>query len=561
MEDTPKIVQMAQQVREETERLLEKHYNDNRDIIERSIAWKQQAESKDSAERIKTRGLLYTLCAKQGDVDMQFEQRAEIITESIIFWAETFGYVNSPKTKNKHLPLILFPFQKRLIKEMVMSIEGGYDMLIEKSREMGVSWMTLFVYFWYWQFKPGSDFLLGSYRETEVSNGTPSSMFGKLEYILAGMPKWLLPKGFSKQKHFSRMRLVNETLGCYITGATMTAQFGRGARKTSIFFDELGFWDYAKGAWESSGETTDTRIGNSTPNGYNYYKYLIDSGLKSVTLLWKEHPLKGELWYEYKKLKETPDAVAREIDISYDASKIGIVYADWRVKIDRGYFEYNPDLPLYVSWDFGNTDGTAIIWAQVDEGRLVIVDSFYKIGQPMIDFFAPLVTGRILTEYQYIYNDEELDMIAKHSKWKTAVHFGDPAGKQQHQGMVRSVIDTLKIFGINVMSNPRKIDHNSRRTDAQKLIHRGIMFNDIKENKWLDLSMMNYAYTASKVDGVNQVMSNAKPRHDQYSHMATAFEYLAVGLSDIKPVSENRVRDKFNGSATGLGKKRNRRIY
>lgn len=561
MEETPKIVQMAQQVREETERLLEKHYTDNRDIIERSIAWKQKAESSDSEERISTRSILYTLCAKQGDVDMQPEERAEIIAESVIFWSETFGYVNSPKTKNKHLPLAMFPFQKDLIKRVVLNIERGSDGLIEKSREMGVSWMVMFVYTWYWLFKPGTNMLIGSYKESLVTDGTIDSMFGKISYILDGLPKWLMPRKYNKLKHLTRKRIENPELGNYITGDTMNAQFGRGARKTSIFFDELGFWDYAKSAWEACGETTDTRIGNSTPNGYNYYKMLIDSGLDCITLHWKQHPLKGELWYEYKKMKDTPDSVAREIDISYDASKIGIIYSDWRLKIEKGYFEYDEQLPLYVAWDFGNTDGTAIIWSQIKNGQLVVIDSFYKTGQPMIDFFAPIVTGRMLTEFQYNYNDDELDLIARHGKWKTAVHFGDPAGKQQHQGMVRSVIDTLKIYGINVNTNAKKIDHKSRRTDAQKLIHRGVLFNDIKDNKWLDLSMMNYSYMSSKVDGVNQVMANAKPRHDQYSHMATAFEYLAVGLADIKPVSNVRVRDKFSGSATGLGKKRKIRIY
>jgi hypothetical protein len=539
MEDTKEILQLTAIVKENTEKLLAAHYDDNRETILNSVSWKNAAE-KDT----ESRAALYILCSKQGDRDMTDEQRAEVITNSILTWSQVFGYVNSPRTRVQNLPLILFPFQKKLIRELVLSIERGSDFLIEKSREMGVSWTVLYVFTWYWLFKPGSNFLIGSYKEKLVSDGTIDSMFGKLKYIMDSLPNWILPKGFVPKKHFTRMNLYNPQIDSYITGDTMNSDFGRGARKTAIFFDELGFWDYGKSAWEASSQTTSCRIGNSTPNGYNYYKMLVDSGLHTLRLHWSEHPLKDLNWYNLQKLKESKETVAREVDISYDASRVGVIYNEWRSNVVKGIYPYNPDLPLYVSWDFGRADGTAIIWSQVKDGKLRIVNAYYKTDVKNIDYFVPLVTGTMLVEYQYSYTDEEYEMIRQHGTWKKAVHFGDPSGKNKAQNQDYSVIETLKIYGIHVNTNMEKISHNARRTDTEKLILRGIEMNETKGTQWLDISMLNYSFSSTNVEGQRIVKATATPNHNQYSHMATSFEYLCVGLMNMPNNNEKKVFDK-----------------
>jgi len=137
---------------------------------------------------------------------------------------------------------------------------------------MGASWI-FFVYIpiWYWLFGEGTAILIGSYKEALVDNGSIDSLFGKIEYTIESLPQWILPKRFNMKQHKKKMLLKNPVNGNEITGDTMSEKFGRGARKTAILFDELGFWDYAKGAWEGSKDSTNCRLANSTPNGYNYY--------------------------------------------------------------------------------------------------------------------------------------------------------------------------------------------------------------------------------------------------------------------------------------------------
>lgn len=548
IKETPEVVELGKLLRQREQELLDKFYEDNIDTIRNATAWKGKAE-KD----MMVRGALYQLVANLGNEDDDDNDRVNTIAESIIQFSQIFGYIYSPKTKNKNLPLILFPFQKRLIYELVESIEFGTDFMIEKSREMGVSWVVVYVFTWYWLFKPDTNFLMGSYKQDLVIQKGFDSMFGKIRYLLEGLPGWLMPKGFNFKKHFNQSIIMNPFNGSQITGDTMNPDFGRGARKTAIFFDELGMWDYAKGAWESCSETTNCRIGNSTPNGYDYFKQLIDSGLNKITLHWREHPFKDDLWYKYKKMTNTADAVAREIDISYDSSRVGVIYSDWKHKRVWGEYDYDPDLPLYVGWDFGAKDGTAIIWAQVFQGKLRIIDSYYKTGIRLPDYFAPLITGQVLTEYQYEYSEEELDMIREHSRWKPAVHFGDPAGRNISLGMDRSVIDTMAIYGIKINYNNSKIDHASRQGDAQRIIMRGVEMAVNNRNKWVDMSLLNYSFKATRTDGQIQIRRNATVNHDQYSHAATAFEYLCVGLMGLKPINEQRIYDKKTSSRNSSG--------
>lgn len=288
-------------------------------------------------------------------------QTVDQMVESCIEFIENFGFTFDPRPQaNPHdLPFILFDFQKEGIKWMIEHIESGKDGLIEKSRDMGISW-TVFVYVpvWYWLFRDGTNILLGSYKEALVDNKSKDSLFGMIDYAIMSLPKWMMPRGWNKDKHRTQMKIVNPMTWSQITGDTMNGDFGRGARKTVVLFDELGSWDYAKDAWEASGASTACRIGNSTPKGYNYFAMLREQEMGQIDVLrlhWKQHPLKDDQWYEYEKSRNSPETVAQELDISYNKSQTGRVYPEWNeLTVSMDYLPYNPEWPLYVFWDFGN---------------------------------------------------------------------------------------------------------------------------------------------------------------------------------------------------------------
>lgn len=479
-----------------------------------------------------SRARIYQLCA-----------RPDNPAEGAKFFIENFGWTYSPKTERKHLPFILFDFQKDAIRKLVESMDKGEDLFIEKSREMGATWL-FFVYIpiWYWLFREGTNILVGSYKEALVDDKTLDSIFGKIDYAIESLPRWLMPKRFSFKAHRNKLKLMNPENGNLVSGDTMNPQFGRGSRKTAVLFDELGFWDYAKDAWEGCADSTNCRIANSTPNGYNFYAMLKETGIKVLSLIWSQHPLKDQEWYEYEKSRRTEESFAQEIEISYVKSLEGKVYPEWDDNhIEKGNFDYDPNIPLFVGWDFGFTDDTGIIWAQRIGGRLRIVDTYRNNGKT-IDYYIPFITG-IIPSDSYRYSEKDIRKIMRHKNWRLGTHFGDPAGRFTNQVINTSVFDELRKSGINVNFRDEWKEFNKRKTASKLLIMDGIQLNLNEDTKYFNICMSNAAYPKVKNQGMEEVRS-MKPKHDYSSHYRSAFEYLALGLSEFRR-SERKVFDKF----------------
>ena len=413
-----------------------------------------------SSGDVHTQVLLWNLCKREDNP-----------AEGCIFFIENFCWTFDPRTKDKYLPIVLFDFQKDAIRYVVQHIDQGKNMLIEKSRDMGISWLIVYVFVWYWLFRDGSTLLMGSYKEKLVDDGgNINSLFGKVEFTVRNLPKWLLPRNFSIKKHRQKLKLINPENNNLIYGDTMNPQFGRGARNTAIFYDELGFWDAAKESWEAGADSTPCQIANSTPNGRNFFWKLRDSGMDTLSLLWKLHPLKDDRWYLFEKSRRTDEAIAQEIDLNYERSLEGRVYPEWIPEF--GYFPYDDSKPLYVAADWGKEDGTAIIWAQVVEGKLRIVDSFYKTGET-IDFFVPFLTGMLPSDH-FRYNKKEIQKIEDHRRWKRGMVFGDPAGRFTSSVTNESVFSILKDNGIYVNWEEKWKEFQTRRTAVKMRIRSGV---------------------------------------------------------------------------------------
>lgn len=501
----------------------------------------------------EARQTLWQLCA-----------RPDNPAEGCIFFIENFGYTFDPRPEATlhHFPFILYDYQKDAIRWLIQHIDEGKDGLVEKSRDMGVSWI-LFVWvpIWYWLFRDGVNILVGSYKEALVDNRTKDSLFGMIDYAVDSLPKWILPKGFSKDKHRTQMKLTNPVTGNLVVGDTMNPDFGRGTRKTVILFDELGSWEYAKDAWDGAADSTSCRIANSTPKGWNFYatlrKAMFERDPKDVLRLhWTVHPLKDQEWYQAEKTRRNDEAaVAQELDISYNKSQEGRVYPEWSdTHVTEGTFEYDENLPLYVGWDFGYTDDTAIVWCQIKNGRLRVLDCYRNNGKT-IDFYVPFVTGMMASD-GYIYSKHDLEVIEAHKGWKRGTHFGDPAGRFTNPVVNLTVMDVLRNNGIIVNFADSWKEFNRRKAATKHRIMGGIDLNMNPRTNYFALCMTQAAYPKIKHQGIEEVRS-LKPKHDYTSHYRSSFEYLCLGLEDIAGRTA-RVYDKFpkRGSENTSGRRR-----
>jgi len=520
---------------QETERRkqLFKDYQNSADYQDKLL---QRLQINDACNRKQeAKGITWNLCA-----------RPDNPAEGCIFFIENFGWTFDPRPQANpnHLPFLLFDYQKDAIRAIIDHIENGKDLLFEKSRDMGASWI-LFVWvpLWYWLFKDGVNILLGSYKQDLVDNRSKDSLFGMIDYAMDALPMWLLPKGFNKDKNRNQMKLTNPANLNFIGGDTMNPDFGRGTRKTVILFDELGTWDYAKEAWEGAGQSTACRIANSTPKGYNYYAKLRYSGMDVHTMHWSEHPLKDNEWYEFEKSRNTEEAIAQELDISYNKSQEGRVYPEWNENnVFLGDYEYDPNKPLYVGWDFGRNDDTAIIWCQPHERGIAIVDTYSRGKGKLIDYFIPFVTGMIPSEYND-YTAEELEIIDRHKYWARGTHFGDPAGRFHNQVTNDTVISVLKESGIVINFQDSWKEFQKRKTASKLLVRDGVHIRKTNQTEHFHMCMTQASYPKVTVEGEKEVRS-IKPKHDWTSHYRSAFEYLALGLSEFK-ATRSKPYDKF----------------
>lgn len=466
----------------------------------------------------------------------------DLCKNDILFFIENFGWTFDPRPEHAphHLPFILFEYQKRAILWIKNKVERGEDGLVEKSRDMGVTWIFVWVFYWFWLFSDTFSGLKGSYKEALVDNRTKDSLFGMLDYAIENTPRWLLPKRFKPKEHRQKLKLTNPENFNLITGDTMNPDFGRGSRKTVVFFDEGASWEYFKDAWESAGDVTPCRITVSTPKGRNAFAILRESGVDVLTLHWKDHPIKDQEWYEFEKGRRTEEEVAQELDISYHKSQEGRVYPEWD-NVEYGEFPYDDELPLYISWDFGFTDDTAIVWWQVEPGgRVRIVDCYSNRGKT-IDFYVPFVTGVIPSEGIF-YSKRDLEIIEAHKYWKKAIHYGDPAGRFTNQVSNISVLDVLRNSGIYVNFREEAKDFQSRK-NATKLLLRNLVANNTERVKELGLAMENSSYPKSRSGGQDDIRS-IKPLHNWCSHYRSAVEYFAVNY-ELQKRKMTRVYDKF----------------
>jgi len=289
------------------------------------------------------------------------------------FFINYFVYTYDPRTKGQ-IPFVLYPFQVDIINKLVHSIDTQEDILIEKSRDMGVSWLILMVFLWFFLFRPGCNFKIGSKKADDVDKlGEISSLMPKIRFAMQYLPLWLLPDGWNARKHSCFMSIKNPANHNSIDGESCNPDFSRSGRYRAVLFDEFAFWPFSNPAWDAAQGSTNCRIAISTPMGRNNRFGRLACGKpedllhNKMTIHWKLHPLKDEAWYQRECKRSTPDAIARELDINYSLSTRGAVIKEFK----RGFhvvsqpYQFNPELKTVVSFDFGTTNGCLI--GQIDK--------------------------------------------------------------------------------------------------------------------------------------------------------------------------------------------------
>ena len=243
----------------------------------------------------------------------------------VVFWANNFAMTYEPR-RNRLLPFVLWPRQVEYLRFIEQGVDQGHDILCEKSRDVGVSYLNALFAIHRWLFVPGfkSTFCANKFDQVD-RRGDPDSIFEKLRIVLRSLPRWMLPKGFNFSVHVPEGRLINPENRNIITGEG-GENAGRGGRSSIYFIDEAAFVRGAAGVNAATSANTECRAWCSTVNGTgNFFAELAMGGNVPVFRFhWREDPRKDEAWAEERKKRVGDVTFAAEYDIDYGASVEGL---------------------------------------------------------------------------------------------------------------------------------------------------------------------------------------------------------------------------------------------
>jgi hypothetical protein len=241
-----------------------------------------------------------------------------------------WGLTSDPRNIERGLPptipFVLFPRQVEWIEWVLARWRVGEPGIAEKSRDGGLSWLTMALACTLCLFHRGMVVGCGSRKEEYVDvRGAPKSLFEKARFFLSHLPAEVLC-GWNRDQHAPHMRILFPGTGSALTGESGDG-IARGDRAAIYFVDEAAFLERPELADASLSQTTNCRIDVSTPNGRaNSFAMRRFSGkVKVFTFHWRDDPHKSQEWYAKQIATLDPVTIAAEIDLDYSGSVEGVL--------------------------------------------------------------------------------------------------------------------------------------------------------------------------------------------------------------------------------------------
>ncbi len=282
---------------------------------------------------------------KEAETDLIL--RRDLLTaskQSLHFWVNAFvttyhQFDVNPDTgerieaRQPHNPFITWEIQDELLDAFINCLKVGEDILIDKCRDMGASWICVVFMHWLWLFRPDSQLLEMSRTQDYVDQtGNMKALFQKHDYINGWLPEWMLPPNVKfGEKQRTKMHMKNIINGSVIDGESTTEHAASGDRRLAGLLDEFAKVEHGQLMRSATRDACFVRIINSTPAGAGteYSRWKNSGQIKVFVLPFHEHPEKGrdryvrktELgnyeirspWFDHEETVRSPQEMAREI--------------------------------------------------------------------------------------------------------------------------------------------------------------------------------------------------------------------------------------------------------
>lgn len=256
-------------------------------------------------------------------------------------WMTTYDPRLSAKGRNTTVPFLLFPRQEDYIRWLEKLRTTGNSGVVAKSRDMGVSYVSLAYATYLWLFVPGQKISFGSRKESLVDElGNPDSLLEKVRMFLRHLPQELLPAGYSETKHARHMKVMNPANGSIISGEAGD-NIGRGGRSTMYFVDEFAFIERSDRVFAALSQNTNTMVALSTPNGPDnaFARLWFDDNQERFPFHWKDDPRKDQEWYDSEVIRiGDPRTIAQELDLDFATSgEESTIHPEWVTSSQKLY--------------------------------------------------------------------------------------------------------------------------------------------------------------------------------------------------------------------------------
>lgn len=374
---------------------------------------------------------------KRAEKDTGFQ--AELYTmcsQSLLLWINSMvwtyrlfkiasdGTMRQCTSQEAHVPFVTWAIQDKHLLEIEKAIDEGYDLLTDKSRDLGATWGHLVAIYHRWLFEKDRSFLLLSRKEDCVDSAgkkglnnpaDPGTLFGKIDYISMWLPDWMLPIHTRTTMH-----LVNLNNRSRIDGESANATAGSSDRRTAILLDEMAKMAEGEAIKRSTRDVTACRLANSTPNGAGtaFSIWRLSGDVKVFILDWSDHPEKGlgrhfvtdettgirkirSPWYDRESKLRTPKEMAIEIDRDHIGS--GETFFELAIIAKhKKLFASNPPVLAGFHVVFKRDIATKQMPSIIHRNLIETIDARRMLDGPWT-FFMHLVNGRPDQTLDYVF--------------------------------------------------------------------------------------------------------------------------------------------------------------
>lgn len=463
--------------------------------------------------------------------------------DDILFFINVFGWTFRPM--EPPIPFILYDFQEDIVTWFLWLIKWKLSGLVEKSRELGLSWLAIALAAYVIIFIDNAVGYFFSMTEDEVDNKNEDSLFGKLRLFLESLPEWMRG-GWNKSGYDQNKERIDKLLEIKIpernsrmTGKLTGGQAGRSGRSLFSLYDEFPFIENDRAVLSASASLSPTKIYVGTVNGMgNAFAEIAHApGTLKKSPHWSQHPLKNNKWaiLERSKPEYTEEIWNQEHEIDYQGSTKGRVYPKFISRVSKAesdrwchvqddwYYEYDPDFDVDVGLDFGISDPNSVVYLQKKE-----VPVHFQDKTPFKEIYIIFDEDENRDQ-----TDDELAVMLNGKGYKYGTIVGDLRSGNRRNSDGKTMIMNLRKHGLHVVGKLNTEEAPIKLVNRRLSYPASIAFSR-KGVPYTIEAMQNWAFPTDK--NTNLPKHDVSPLHNKYSHKMKALAYVIDYLDKGKEV-------------------------